>query len=260
MDNQWVQYHQDDRVGVITLNRAKANAYDLNFVIQFGEALVEAEADTQVNAVVIKSGVDRFFCAGADINAFQQNSTKDNQKMVDQARRNMAAIEASNKIYIAQISGHTLGGGLEIAMACDLRFAAKGGYWFGLPEIKLGLIPGNGGTQRLVRLVGLSRALELLATGDSFTPEQAASWGVVNRLYEEEELNEQTHVYARTLSQGAGLAIAATKKALRQGVELSLADGLKREQELVDDLYNTHDGQEGFNAFVEKRDPEFLGK
>ncbi|MGL6259429.1 enoyl-CoA hydratase/isomerase family protein [Vibrio sp. WXL210] len=256
----WVTYCHDNRVGVITLNRAKANAYDLEFVTQFAQALEQAEQDSQVNAVVIRSALERFFCAGADIKAFQANSTEDNQRMVDQARRNMATIEASNKIYIAQIEGHTLGGGLEIAMSCDVRFAASGKYYFGLPEIKLGLIPGNGGTQRLLRLVGATRALELLATGESFTPEQAEQWGLVNRLYQPEQLSDEVVAYAKAISAGPALAVAATKRAIQGGVALSLEKGLELEKSLADELYDTHDADEGFKAFVEKREPVFLGK
>lgn len=259
MQDKSVIYHQDNGVGIITIQRAKANAYDLAMVTQFGQALQQAEQDSAVNAVIVKSGLPKFFCAGADIHAFSQNSTEDNQKMVTQAHLNMATIESSNKIYIAQIAGHCLGGGLEIALSCDLRFAANGGYLLGLPEIKLGLIPGNGGTQRLVRLVGLSRALELLASGDNFNIEQAYHWGIVNRLYSEEELHQQTFDYALGLSNGPGLAIAATKKALREGVEVSLKQGLAIEQKYVDELYETKDANEGFLAFVEKRAAKFSG-
>lgn len=256
----WVTYCHDNRVGVITLNRAKANAYDLEFVTEFYQALQQAEADNQVNAVIIRSGLERFFCAGADIKAFQANSTEDNQRMVEQARANMALMEASGKIYIAQIEGHTLGGGLEIAMSCDVRFAAAGSYYFGLPEIKLGLIPGNGGTQRLLRLVGATRALELLATGDSFSPEQAAQWGLVNQLCQPEQISDDVVEYAKRISRGPALAIAATKRAIQGGVELPLAQGLELEMQLVDELYDTYDAKEGFKAFVEKREAEFLGK
>jgi enoyl-CoA hydratase/carnithine racemase len=260
INSSWVQYQTLNGVGVITMNREKANAYDLEFVKQFSKALVQAEADSKVNAVVLKSALPKFFCAGADIKAFHANSTTANQKMVEIARENMAAIEASSKIFIAQIEGHTLGGGLEIAMACDLRFAAESKYWLGLPEIKLGLIPGNGGTQRLLRLVGVSRAIEILATGDSFTPRQAFEWGVVNRLCTSDQIEAKTLAYATAISNGPALAISATKKAIRMGSERSLAEGLELEMDFADKLYETHDANEGFQAFIEKRTPKFIGQ
>lgn len=256
----WVQYQAIQGVGIISMHRDKANAYDLDFVEQFSIALQLAEADTNVNAVVLKSALPKFFCAGADIKAFHANSTSANQNMVEVARKNMAMIESSRKIFIAQIEGHALGGGLEIAMACDLRFAAEGHYCLGLPEIKLGLIPGNGGTQRLLRLVGVSRAIEILATGESFTPQQAFNWGAINRLYSPETLSEQTLAYATAISNGPALAIAATKKAIRLGSERSLKEGLDIEMTFADELYDTQDANEGFQAFTEKRVPIFIGQ
>ncbi|WP_096086321.1 enoyl-CoA hydratase/isomerase family protein [Agaribacterium haliotis] len=246
-------------VATLTFNRPKANAYNLAFYQAFYDAVVEADKDEEVGAVIIKSSSPKFFCAGADIKEFQENSTEDNQKMVVKARETLAAIEKSGKIFIAQLSGHALGGGLEILMACDLRFAAEGQYLLGLPEIKLGLIPGNGGTQRLVRLVGLSKALELLATGDTFNVVEADKWGLINRLLPADELEGYAQAYAERVASGPALAVAATKKALRQGIEVSLADGLALEKELCDPLYDTHDADEGFKAFLEKREPVFKG-
>lgn len=255
-----INFSKLDRVAYITLDRPKANAYNLEFYQAFYEAVQQADKDADVGAVIVRSSSEKFFCAGADIKEFQNNSTEQNQVMVAQAQATLAAMEASGKIFIAQISGHALGGGLEIIMGCDLRFAATGNYLLGLPEIKLGLIPGNGGTQRLLRLVGMSRALELLATGDTFSIEQAEKWGLVNRLYTGEELESQTFEYASKIANGPLLALAATKRALREGVELGLSDGLALEKRLCDPLYDTHDGQEGFNAFVEKREPVFKGR
>lgn len=260
MSDEFIQYSKKDRVAYITLDRPKANAYNLDFYSQFYDAVNKADQDKTVGAVIVNSSSAKFFCAGADIKEFQANTTEQNQIMVAKAQETLAAMESSGKIFIAEISGHALGGGLEIIMGCDLRFAANGEYLLGLPEIKLGLIPGNGGTQRLLRLVGVSRALELLATGDTFSISNAEKWGLVNRLYDKEELSEQTFNYASTIANGPLLALAATKKALRKGVELGLTEGLALEKELCDPLYDTFDGQEGFNAFVEKRAPVFKGE
>lgn len=260
MSTDLILYSTRERVAYITFNRPPANAYNLDFMKAFGAAIDKADKDPNVGAVIINSNSEKFFCAGADIKEFQANDTSENQVMVEQARANTAAIEASGKIFIAQISGHALGGGMEIIMACDVRYAAQGSYKLGLPEIKLGLIPGNGGTQRLVRLVGVSRALELLATGDAFNIEQATQWGIINQLVEKETLDEHCFNYASTVANGPALAVAATKAAIRGGIELDLAEGLRLEDELCTPLYDSHDADEGFKAFLEKRPPEFKGK
>lgn len=260
MLNEIILYKEIENVAYITFNRPKANAYNLTFYQQFYDAVVKAEQNNNIGVVIINSSSAKFFCAGADIKEFAENTTEENQIMVAKARQTLAAIEASTKIFIAEIAGHTLGGGLEIVMACDLRFAARGNYLLGLPEIKLGLIPGNGGSQRLTRLVGMSRSLEILASGDNFSIAQAEKWGLINRLYTPEELASNTLAYAQNVANGPLLALAATKKAIRLGGEMSLADGLALEKSLSDELYDTQDAKEGFNAFIEKREPRFSGK
>lgn len=255
-----ILYKKIENVAYITFNRPKANAYNLTFYRNFYDAVIKAEEDNDVGVVIINSSSPKFFCAGADIKEFAENTTDENQIMVAKARQTLTAMEASNKIFIAEIAGHALGGGLEIIMACDLRFAASGNYFLGLPEIKLGLMPGNGGTQRLTRLVGISRAIEILASGDNFSIEQAEKWGLINRLYTREELASETLAYATSVANGPLLALAATKKAIRLGGEMSLKEGLLLERKLSDELYDTLDAKEGFNAFIEKRKPQFCGK
>ncbi len=255
-----VLYRREERVAYITLNRPPANAYNLGFMQALHQAVLRADADPQVGAVILHSEAGRFFCAGADIKEFEHNDTASNKLMVTQARATTAAIESSGKLFIAQLAGHTLGGGLELAMACDVRFAAVGDYLLGLPEIKLGLIPGNGGSQRLARLVGPSRALEILATGNPFSVAEAERWGLVNRLFPAGELAQRTLEYATSVAAGPPLALAASKRAVRQGVEGSLAEGLLLEQQLCDPLYDSDDAAEGFRAFLEKRAPSFTGK
>ncbi len=259
MSSEQILYSVKEKVAYISFNRAPANAYSLHFYEQFHTYVAQANQDNEVGAVVINSTSERFFCAGADIKEFQRNSTSENKKMVMRARKTLAAIEASSKIFIAQIAGHCLGGGLEIAMACDIRFASTGSYQFGLPEVKLGLMPGNGGTQRLLKLVGYSKAIEILSLGNTFGAEVAYRWGLLNRLSDVENLHTQTFEFAASVANGPLLAIAATKKALSRGAELPLTEGLQLEKELCDSLYDTHDGKEGFLAFVEKRNPVFTG-
>jgi len=248
-----------DGVGFIAFNRPPANAYEIGFHRRFLEAIQTADADPATRVVLVRSAIPKFFCAGADIKVFAANSAAENQKMVEAARAALAAIEASGKPFIACIEGHALGGGLEIAMACDLRLAARGDYKLGLPEVQLGLIPGNGGTQRLARLVGASRAFELLVCGRNIGPEEAYRIGLVNRLIEPAEFEAQVTQLATTLANGAPLALAAAKRAVREGIALPLPDALKLEARLVDELYETEDAKEGFAAAVEKREPKFKG-
>ncbi|WP_077402141.1 enoyl-CoA hydratase/isomerase family protein [Microbulbifer agarilyticus] len=244
-------------VAYISLNLAPANAYYEAFLREIGVVIRTLEQDDSVRVVVIKSGLEKFFCAGADIKVFASNSVQQNLALVAAARINADAIENSSKVYIAEISGHCLGGGLEIAMACDFIFAAEGNYRFGLPEIKLGLIPGNGGTQRLVRRIGRRAAMELLLTGDTFGVGQAQELGLLDGIYSRDSLTEGTREFANEIARGPGRAIAATKRTLREGSSLPLAQGLALEAELADALYETPDAAEGLQAFLEKRSPVF---
>jgi enoyl-CoA hydratase/carnithine racemase len=162
---------------------------------------------------------------------------------------------AAEQVFIAYIAGHALGGGLEIALACDLRYASEGRYKLGTPEVTLGLLPGNGGTQRLTRLIGASRALDLLLTGRTFGPEEAQQWGLVAELCDEDGLRER----AERLAAGPALAVAAIKRCVHEGGQLPLEEGLALEAELMESLFRSKDATEGLTAFVEKRKPEFVG-
>lgn len=244
-------------VAHITLQLAPANAYHESFLREIGIVIRTLEQDDSVRVVVINSALPKFFCAGADIKVFESNSVQQNLALVAAARENANAIENSSKIYIAEVAGHCLGGGLEIAMACDFIFAAEGNYRFGLPEIKLGLIPGNGGTQRLVRRIGRRAAMEILLTGDTFGLAQAQELGLLDGVYSAESLTVGTTEFAEEIARGPGRAIAATKRALREGSSLPLDRGLALEAELADSLYETADAVEGLKAFIEKRAPVF---
>ncbi|GAB2504841.1 enoyl-CoA hydratase/isomerase family protein [Microbulbifer agarilyticus] len=244
-------------VATITLNLAPANAYYEAFLREIGIVIRTLEQDDSVRVVVISSGLEKFFCAGADVKVFARNSVQQNLALVAAARDNANAIENSGKVYVAQVAGHCLGGGLEIAMACDFIFAAEGKYRFGLPEIKLGLIPGNGGTQRLVRKIGRRAAMELLLTGDTFGVIQAQELGLLDGIYTPDSLTAGTLQFAEEIARGPGRAIAATKRALREGSSMPLDQGLALESELADSLYETADAAEGLKAFVEKRTPRF---
>jgi enoyl-CoA hydratase/carnithine racemase len=252
-----VEYSREGRVGYITLNRPPANSYDYAFMEELGGCIAASGADAETRVVIVRSALERFFSAGADVKAFLENPTERNMEMVRLAHEGLGVIARIPKIFIAQIGGIALGGGLEIALACDLRFGAEGSYVLGVPEVTLGLLPGNGGTQRLPRLIGVSRALDLMVTGSRLSPQEAYDLGILSRLVPAERLAEETLAYATTLAEGAQQAIGSIKTAVYEGIERPLAQGLEREAELVEGLFRSADGQEGLRAFLEKRKPQF---
>jgi enoyl-CoA hydratase/carnithine racemase len=254
-----VSFSADSGIGTITLDKPPANSYDLEYVQELGEAVRKAALDEDVKVVVVRSASEKFFSAGADIKAFQAGPHERNMEMIRTSHETLASIAHIPKIFIAEISGHALGGGLEIPLACDLRFAAEGEYRLGTPEATLGLLPGNGGTQRLPRLIGRSRALDLMITGRTVTPGEALELGIVDALFPSDELHARIIEYAQKLASGATRAIGNIKLAVTDGIDDGLERGLERERELVEELFLSEDGREGVAAFAEKRQPAFTG-
>jgi enoyl-CoA hydratase/carnithine racemase len=254
-----VTFSKDGAVGQITLDRPPANSYEIEFMQELDGAIEAANGDDGVKAVILRSASEKFFSAGADIKAFLANSAADNMAMIRFAHNTLSKMAASDKVFIAAVNGHALGGGLEMALACDLRFAAEGKYYMGLPEVTLGLLPGNGGTQRLPRLIGANKALEMMLTGERIGPEEAHRIGLVNKLFPADQLQAETMAYAQKLAAGASLAIAAIKRCVYDGTQMDLADGLALERQLIEPLYDSEDAAEGFAAFAEKRAPIYQG-
>jgi enoyl-CoA hydratase/carnithine racemase len=244
-------------VGYIIINKPKANCYEINFMNQLISCIDKAEKNKEVKVIVLKSALEKFFSAGADINVFQENTVAQNKELVAQAQKAARKLAGSEKISIAAINGHALGGGLELAMACDIRLGSDDAYRLGLPEIKLGLIPGNGGSQRLIRLINKTRALELLLTGDTFDSKEALALGLFSHLYPKETFDAAVATYAERLAQGPFQAMSAIKLCVNQGGGLPLKEGLLMEDKLVNSLYDTDDAKEGLKAFVEKRAARF---
>lgn len=260
MSDPVVTFSKSDAIGSITLNRPPANSYDINFMRDLDAAIEAANGDAEIKAVILKSASEKFFSAGADIKAFMANDSAGNVEMIRFAHRTLDKMAASSKVYVAAVNGHALGGGLEMALACDLRFAAEGKYKLGLPEVTLGLLPGNGGTQRLPRLIGANQALEMMLTGETVSPEEALRLGILNRLFPADKLTEETEVYARKLAAGATVAVGQIKQAVYRGISMNLRDALALERELIEPLFDTEDAKEGFAAFAEKRQAAFKGK
>lgn len=255
-----VSFSTEDGVGLVTLDRPPANSYDLDFIEELAEAVREAAGDDAAKVVVVRSASERFFSAGADVKAFNENTVEANMEMIRLSHETLSSIATIPKVFVAEINAHALGGGLEIALACDLRFAADGDYRLGTPEVTLGVLPGNGGTQRLPRLIGWSRALDLMVTGRTVTPGEALELGIVDSVFPAGELREKTLEYAQALASGATRAVGNIKLAVHEGLAAGLEAGLERERELVEELFSSEDGREGIAAFAEKRTPVFSGR
>ena len=259
MSDPVVTFSKSDAIGSITLNRPPANSYDINFMRDLDAAIEAANGDAEIKAVILKSASEKFFSAGADVKAFMANTTAANIEMIRFAHQTLDKVAASHKVFIAAINGHALGGGLEMALACDLRFAAEGKYKLGLPEVTLGLLPGNGGTQRLPRLIGANKALEMMISGEPVGPEEALRLGIVNKLFPPDKLIEETGAYANKLAAGATVAVGQIKRAVYQGISMDLSDALALERELIEPLFDSEDAMEGLAAFTEKRPPKYKG-
>jgi enoyl-CoA hydratase/carnithine racemase len=250
-----VSFSSGGAIGEIVLDNPPANSYDIEFMRELADAIGAAGEDG-ARVVVVRSASEKFFSAGADVKRFLANDVEANMEMIRLAHEALASIASSPKLFIAYISGHALGGGLEIALACDIRYAVDGSFRLGTPEVTLGLLPGNGGTQRLPRLIGVGPALELLLTGRQLTPDEAERLGLVSRLFPSDD---EFRAHVEKLAALPPLALGEIKRAVYEGVNKPLVDGLELERELIETLFRSKDASEGLNAFVEKRAPEFVG-
>src|SRR5438067_7237072 len=249
-----------DGVALIHLNRPPANSYDRAFLDDLNAAVDEVRWDGDLHAAVLVSDLaPRFFSAGADITNFQKSTQEQRVMTVLHAQEILLKIERTPKIFVAAISGHALGGGLEVTLACDFRFAAEGEFRFGLPEVTLGLLPGNGGTQRLTRLIGRTRALDMMITNQQINGARALEIGLVERVFPGDRLVEEAVDYVAKLAKGPTLAIGNIKVATRLGADLPLEGALALEREAVWRLFMSDDAAEGLTAFGEKRPPQWHG-
>ncbi|HTX11002.1 MAG TPA: enoyl-CoA hydratase/isomerase family protein [Solirubrobacteraceae bacterium] len=253
-----VTFTSEGPIAFITLEHPPANSYDLAFMTEFADAVDEALGDP-TRVVIVQSASEKFFSAGADIKRFLEGDVEANMEMIRISQATFRQMAAASQVFIASIAGHALGGGLEIALACDIRLAAAGSYRLGLPEVTLGLLPGNGGTQRLTRMIGPSRALELILTGRTYGVEDARAFGLIADVYDAGEADAKVREYAERLAGGAVLAQTAIKRCVYEGGERTLEEGLALEGELMEALFRTQDSTEGLTAFVEKRKAEFVG-
>lgn len=262
MENRLVEYSVEHGVAVLRLNDPPANAYTYQMMRQLDDAILQARFDPQVHVLVLTGAGNKFFCAGANIRMLTEMTPEFKYYFCLHANETLNRLEQTPKLVIAALNGHCVGGGLEIALAADLRVACHGAGKIGLPEVALGVLPGTGGTQRLARLVGKSRAIELMASGRLMEFEEAVDWGLLNYVYPADRFQEQVMEYARqfTPPSKAALAVGHIKRSVQSGWEMSLQDGLALERELQQRLFESEDASEGLRAYVEKRVPQFKGK
>jgi len=243
----------------ITVNRPeKMNALNVRTREELLAAFEEIGADREIRVVVITGAGDKAFIAGADISEFSGNTVLEQREIMHRSRA-FDAMEDCPKPVIAMINGYALGGGCELAMACDIRIASSKAK-FGQPELKLGLIPGGGGTQRLPRLIGESKAMELILTGDMITAEDALRIGLLNQVVAPESLEATTMELANRIAGMSPVALAMAKKAVKNAARMNLATGLEAESDLFALCFASEDKEEGVRAFLEKRKPDFKGK
>ena len=260
-----VRYEAEGGVATLTLNDPPANTYTYEMMRQLDDAVLRARMDDGVEVIVITGRGEKFFCAGADIRMLTEMTPSFKYYFCLHANETLSRLEQTPKLVIAAVNGHCVGGGLEVALAADLRVARRGAGKMGLPEVSLGVLPGTGGTQRLVRLVGKPRAIELMATGELFAFERGLELGLVNHLFDAETgeaFTAQVMEYARrftTPGRAAG-AVGRIKRSVQTGAEIPFESALALERELQQQLFQSEDAREGLSAYVEKRAPNFKGK
>ena len=260
-----VHYEVKDKIAILTLDDPPANTYTHEMMRQLDTAIVQARFDENVEVIVITGAGEKFFCAGANIGMLNEADPDWKYCFCLHANETLNRLEHTPKLVIAALNGHTVGGGLEIAMAADIRIARKDAGKCGLPEVALGVLPGTGGTQRLVRLVGKPKAIQLMAEGSTFGFDVAHSLGLVNEVYEADSRDAfvaQVLAYAGqfTTPNKATKAVGLIKRSVQTGAELPFELALALERELQAQLFASKDAKEGLAAYVEKRKADFKGK
>ncbi len=257
-------YEADAGVARITLNAPPANCYSYEMMQALDAAILRARFDPGVHAIVLRGAGDRFFCAGADIGMLREADPYFKYYFCLHANETLLRLEQTPKLVVAAIDGHCVGGGLEVALAADLRIARQGSGKCGLPEVKLGVLPGTGGTQRLCRVVGKARALEMMASGEVFPFDRAKEVGIVDHVWETdtaEAFHDAVLDYVRGFipPRAPSRAVGFITRAVQTGAESGLYEGLALERELQQRLFEGRDAAEGLAAYLEKRPPKFEG-
>ena len=258
-----INYSADNGIAIIELNNPPVNSYNMDVLIELDSAIVQARSDDSVHVILLRGAGDRFFCAGADVKFFDTAGARARYNFALFANETFSRLEWTPKLTIAVLNGTALGGGLEMALACDLRLVRRSEkIQLGLPESNLGLLPGTGGTQRLPRLIGKARALEMMITGRPVTPDHALTIGLVNHVFDADGFEDEVTKYAQQFlpPNRASKAIGAIKRAVQTGLNVSVADGIAIERELLQQLFESEDADEGIKALLEKRKANFKGR
>lgn len=258
--NKNITVKKENGIAEIHLHVNKSNSYSLEFYQELNAAIDDIRFDHDIKVAILMSDMPKFFSAGADINFLKSADPHFKTQFCLFCNETLDKMARSPQIYIACLEGHTVGGGLEMALGCDLRFMGDKAGQIGLPEVSLGVLAGTGGTQRLSRLIGFSRALDLNITGDTMSPQEALDIGLVNRVFPQEEVRERTLEYARKIVESATYAVSNIKLSIMNGKEMPLNVAIRYEGELQNLLFRSEDAHEGLAAFLEKRNPDWKGK
>ena len=256
-----VEYRVEDGIAILELNDPPANTYTYEMMRRLEECILTARMDDSVQVILLRGKGEKFFSAGANIKMLSEVTPQFKYYFCLHANETLNRLEHTPKLVIAALNGHTVGGGLEIAMAADLRVACKDGGKIGLPEVTLGVLPGTGGTQRLCRMVGKSHAIELMALGRTFSFDEAKEFGLVNEVFPKESFWDDAMAYAKqfTTPNTAAKAVGCIKRAVCSGLEVPFESALAIERELQQQLFQSADATEGLAAYMEKRSAEFTG-
>jgi enoyl-CoA hydratase len=259
-----IRYDKQGAIAIVTLDDPPANTYTHEMMRQLDDAILKARFDKEVQVIVLTGSGEKFFCAGANIGMLQTVDPTFKYYFCLHANETLTRLEQTPKLVIAALNGHTVGGGLEIAMACDIRLARRNAGKIGLPEVALGVLPGTGGTQRLSRLVGKAKALELMVTGRTFSFEEAQEYGMVTEIYDgngEAFMNDvMTYAKQFTTPNKAAKAVGNIKRAVQSGSEVPFSEALAIERELQQLLFQSKDAKEGLNAYVDKKMAKFTAE
>ena len=266
MPGSLIDYRVERGVAIFELNDPPANTYTYEMNKDLDSCILEARMDDAVHVIVMRGAGDKFFSAGANIKMLSEVTPQFKYFFCLHANETLNRLEQTPKLVVAALNGHTVGGGLEIAMAADMRIALQGAGKVGLPEVTLGVLPGTGGTQRLSRIVGKSKAIELMAEGNLFDFEEAHRLGLINYVWPAEENGRKwwdrvmEYAWSFCPPNKAAKAVGRIKRSVQSGIEIPFESALAVERELQQQLFQSEDAKEGLTAYVEKRKPNFSGR
>ncbi len=260
LDLEYFTTEVTDHVGVLRLDRPPANAHDINVLLELQRAVESVRFDEDVRAVLFGSSNDKFFSTGFDIKVLQEKSGRQVGYASQTSKEIIMKMRTTDTIFIAMVNGHCMGGGLELALACDFRYVGNDeSYNIGMPEIHLGLIAGEAGTQLLPRYIDRSEALEMMITGETLSPEEATEKGIFDEIHPPEEIEDAAFEFAELIASKSSVAVGNNKLAVNEGLEMPLSDALAHERELQNRLLGSDVAKEGVDAFLDDREPDFLG-